>query len=67
MSHSQPTDQGVQDHGHHEHRHGAVDPSLLSSERGLWAVKWSFLGLFVTAALLLGIVLLSQLFHRLAL
>jgi cation diffusion facilitator family transporter len=37
-----------------------VDPSLLSNERGLWAVKWSFLGLFVTAALQLAVVLLSH-------
>ena len=34
---------------HHGHTHGAVDPSIASSERGIWAVKWSFVGLFATA------------------
>jgi cation diffusion facilitator family transporter len=33
---------------------------VLSHERGLWAVKWSFLGLFVTAGLQLVVVLLSH-------
>jgi cation diffusion facilitator family transporter len=31
-------------HGHshgQEHSHGVVDPSIATSERGLWAVKWS--------------------------
>jgi cation diffusion facilitator family transporter len=36
-----------------------LDPDLLSTERGIWAVKWSFVGLFVTALLQLGIVALS--------
>lgn len=31
------------------HSHGVVDPTITSSERGLWAVKWSFVGLVVTA------------------
>jgi cation diffusion facilitator family transporter len=49
-------------HDHHEghgHTHGAVDPSISTSERGIWAVKWSFVALFVTALLQLGVVLLS--------
>lgn len=49
-------------HGHgagHGHSHGVVDPSISSSERGLWAVKWSFVGLFVTASIQLVVVLLS--------
>lgn len=29
----------------------AVDPRLLTSERGIWAVKWSFAGLMATAVL----------------
>jgi cation diffusion facilitator family transporter len=36
-----------------------VDPSIATSERGIWAVKWSFVALFVTALLQLGVVLLS--------
>jgi cation diffusion facilitator family transporter len=46
-------------HGGHGHTHGAVDPSIATSERGIWAVKWSFVALFVTALLQLGVVLLS--------
>ena len=48
------------EHDHHGHRHGGIDPSVLSNERGLWAVKWSFLGLFVTAVLQLLVVMLSH-------
>ena len=51
-SHSEPT--------HHAHTHGAVDPSILSSERGIWAIKWSFVGLFATAIFQAVIVLLSS-------
>src|SRR5215217_7447884 len=49
-------------HGHgegHSHTHGAVDPSIATSERGIWAVKWSFIGLFATALLQLAVVVLS--------
>jgi hypothetical protein len=31
------------------HTHGIVDPSIASSGRGLWAIKWSFIGLAATA------------------
>ena len=44
------------DHGHshdhkhdHDHRHGVIDRSIASLARGLWAVKWSFIGLVTTA------------------
>ena len=48
-------------HGHeeHGHTHGAVDPSVATSERGIWAVKWSFVGLFITALLQVVVVVLS--------
>ena len=48
-------------HGHHEHDHvhGAVDPSIVTTKRGIWAVKWSFLGLMITALLQVMVVLLS--------
>src|SRR5215216_2800326 len=46
-------------HGRHEHTHGAVDPTIAASERGIWALKWSFVGLFITALLQLVVVLLS--------
>ena len=46
-------------HGEHSHTHGSVDPSVASSEEGLWAVKWSFAALMVTAALQLAVVFVS--------
>ena len=45
--------------GGHGHTHGAVDPSIATSERGIWAVKWSFVVLLATALLQLGVVLVS--------
>ena len=48
------------DHGgHHGHTHGTVDPSIAASEKGIWAVKWSFVGLFATALLQVVVVLIS--------
>ena len=41
-------------HGH-DHFHGTLDPALLTSEKGIWAVKWSMVGLLL-AALLQGAV-----------
>jgi hypothetical protein len=31
--------------GAHGHTHGFLDPRVLSTERGIWAVIWSFMGL----------------------
>ena len=53
---------GGHDHGGshgHGHTHGIVDPSISSSARGLWAVKWGFIGLFLTASVQLVVVILS--------
>jgi cation diffusion facilitator family transporter len=48
------------DHDHeHGHTHGIVDPSITTSERGLWAIKWSFIGLAATAMLQLVVVFIS--------
>ncbi|MBY5767860.1 cation transporter [Rhizobium leguminosarum] len=53
-------------HGHshgdargHGHTHGVVDSSIASSERGIWAIKWSFVILAITAALQLVVVFSS--------
>jgi cation diffusion facilitator family transporter len=35
----------------HGYTHGAIDPSIATTERGIWAVKWSFVGLCLTALL----------------
>src|SRR5262245_45869537 len=43
----------------HRHAHGAVDPTLVTTQRGLWAIKWSFIGLGATALIQVMIVWLS--------
>jgi cation diffusion facilitator family transporter len=53
MAHSHDT------HGH-GHTHGVVDPSIVTSERGIWAIKWSFVGLLITALLQVAVVILSS-------
>src|ERR1700730_13706684 len=70
MGHSHFHDHG--DHGHHDdhdherrdhqghgHTHGVVDPAIVSTERGVWALKWSFVGLMTTALLQSVVVALS--------
>lgn len=47
------------DHSH-AHSHGVIDPSIISHERGLWAVKWSFIGLMITAVLQVAVVIMSH-------
>src|SRR5216117_1940387 len=47
------------EHGDHGHTHGVVDPSIASTDRGLWALKWSFVGLLATALLQLVVVVMS--------
>lgn len=44
----------------HGHSHGRIDPSIATSERGIWAVKWSFIILFIAASIQLTIVFLSN-------
>jgi cation diffusion facilitator family transporter len=46
-------------HSAHVHMHGAIDPSVITTKRGIWAVKWSFFGLFATAAFQATIVFFS--------
>src|SRR3990172_7137975 len=46
----QPHHDDHQRHGHgHSHTHGMIDPTILSTQRGIWAIKWSFVGLLATA------------------
>src|SRR5882724_1033120 len=67
QGHDHAHDHGHHGHGHgehasahgHGHTHGVVDPVLATTACGIWAVKWSFVILGVTAALQLGIVALS--------
>jgi cation diffusion facilitator family transporter len=43
----------------HDHTHGAMDQQLLSTQRGIWAVKWSFLALMGTAVLQVVVVIFT--------
>lgn len=47
------------DAGEHGHTHGVIDPTIATTERGIWAIKWSFVILGITAALQLAVVLLT--------
>jgi cation diffusion facilitator family transporter len=50
----------MSNHQHkHDHAHGAIDASLFTTERGIWAVKWSFFWLFVTAVFQIVVVVFS--------
>jgi len=55
----EPEDKHGDGHGH-GHTHGVVDPSIASTTRGLWALKWSFVGLMVTALFQVVVVVLSD-------
>ncbi len=55
---------GVSGHAHgHDHQgghsHGVIDPAIASTERGIWAIKWSFIGLIITALAQMVVVSLS--------
>ena len=61
---AEPTDHHAHhhDHGHDHgrgHTHGVIDPSIATTARGIWAVKWSFLILAVTSLVQLAVVVLS--------
>jgi cation diffusion facilitator family transporter len=57
------------DHGHpnahdhsgaaHGHAHGPIDPIILTTARGIRAIKWSFAALFITALFQVVVVWLS--------
>lgn len=45
--------------GSHGHTHGVVDPTIATTERGIWAIKWSFVILAITALFQIAVVLAS--------
>lgn len=49
--HHSPSDASIHAEDTHGHTHGTIDPALFTTQRGMWAVKWSFLGLAATALL----------------
>ncbi|MBU2835741.1 MULTISPECIES: cation diffusion facilitator family transporter [Acidithiobacillus] len=55
-AHGRHHDHGGDDHGH---THGVVNPIIATTERGIWAIKWSFVILVMTALLQFAVVLLS--------
>ena len=53
---------GERGHSHddvkgHGHTHGTIDPTIATTDRGIWAIKWSFSILAITAALQLVVAL----------
>ena len=58
-AHGHSHDEGSHGEGGHGHTHGVVDPSIATSERGIWAIKWSFVILAITAVLQLIVVFYS--------
>jgi cation diffusion facilitator family transporter len=55
-AHSGHSHHGGKDHGH---THGVIDPTIATTARGIWAVKWSFVILAITAAFQFAIVMAS--------
>lgn len=59
--------QKVAGHGHshdgeaggHGHTHGVIDATIASTDRGIWAIKWSFVILAATAAFQIVVVVFS--------
>lgn len=59
--------------GSHGHTHGVIDPTIATTEKGLWAVKWSFVVLAITASLQIvavlatgSVALLADMIHNVA-
>jgi cation diffusion facilitator family transporter len=46
-------------HGPHGHTHGVIDATLATTERGIWAIKWSFIILAITAVMQMAVVAIS--------
>jgi cation diffusion facilitator family transporter len=46
-------------HGSHSHGPAISDPALTTTTRGIWAIKWSFVGLLATALLQAAVVVMS--------
>lgn len=56
-------DGNVHGHAHdgpHGHTHGVINPTIATTARGIWAIKWSFVILAITAALQIVVVLASS-------
>ena len=45
--------------GGHGHTHGVVDPTIYTTARGIWAIQWSFIGLFITSLFQIVVVMFT--------
>ena len=45
--------------GGHGHTHGVIDPTIYTTARGIWAIKWSFIGLFITSLFQIVVVMFT--------
>ncbi len=52
--------------GGHGHRRGVIDATIATTDRGIWAIKWSFAVLAATALFQVGVVAISGSVARLA-
>ena len=50
---------GHDHHGPHGHTHGVIDATIATTDRGIWAIKWSFIILALTAVMQIVVVALS--------
>ena len=50
---------GPEDGKGHGHTHGSIDPTIATTTKGIWAIKWSFIVLAITSALQLVVVEIS--------
>ena len=50
---------GPDDGKGHGHTHGSIDPTIATTTKGIWAIKWSFVVLAITSALQLVVVVIS--------
>jgi cation diffusion facilitator family transporter len=58
--HSHDHADGRHGHGVGGHTHGSIDPSIATSARGIWAIKWSFVVLIITALIQVVVVWISS-------
>jgi len=43
----------------HSHIHGVIDPTIYTTARGIWAIKWSFIGLLITSIFQIVVVIFT--------
>ena len=55
--HGHSHDHDESDHGH---THGVIDPTIASTTKGIWAIKWSFIILALTALAQIAVVYLTK-------